>query len=501
MMNRRPNVVIAISIVLAAVLTAVAGWVMAQMREDALASARAAAFNMTLLFERDTQRNFDVYALSLQGVIDAIDDPRLAELPDNLRQSVLFDRSATAKSLGEILVANANGDVIFDSRVSPPRKLNVAGRDYFVAQRDSPHTGLYVSHPMMARDGPDDATIGLSRRLEKPDGSFAGVVVGTMRLDYFRRLMSGIEIGAHGAVTLTLADGTLLMRRPYAPEMIGLNLADSALFQRFGRAREGGFFGIGPVDGVRRWFAFRRVEGYPLVFSVAVAAGDIYTKWRARAWIIGSLTALLDALLIAFAVLLSRQLRRRELLEDELRALAGTDALTALANRRAFEARADHEWLRARRAGQPLAVMMLDVDRFKPFNDRYGHTAGDAALASVARSIGSHARRPADCAARYGGEEFVLLLPDTNAAQALAHAEKLRSAIETLDIPHADSPNNVLTASVGVASTSARDFESWRALVEAADAALYKAKRGGRNRVAVWQPSFARAHQGAGPEL
>ncbi|WP_322043777.1 sensor domain-containing diguanylate cyclase [Paraburkholderia sp. J67] len=501
MMTRRPNVMIIISIVLAAALTAVAGWVMAQMREDALASARAAAFNMALLFERDTQRNFDVYALSLQSVIDTIDDPRLAELPADIRQNVLFDRSATAKNLGAILVANATGDVVFDSRASTPREVNVADRDYFIAQRDSPHTGLYVSRPFIPREGPADASIGLSRRLEKPDGSFAGVVVGTMRLDYFRRLMSGIEIGAHGAVALTLADGTLLMRRPYAPDLIGKSLADSALFQRFEREQEGGFFAIGPVDGVRRWFAFRRVDGYPLVFSVAVAAGDIYTEWRARAWIIGTLTVLLDVSLIALAVLLSRQLRRRELLEDELRALAGTDALTALANRRAFEARADHEWLRARRSGQALAVMMLDVDRFKPFNDRYGHAAGDGALAAVARAIGAHARRPADCAARYGGEEFVLMLPDTNAAQALAHAEKLRSAIETLDIPHADSPNNVLTASVGVASTSASSFESWRALVEAADAALYTAKRAGRNRVAVWQPSLAREPHGAGPDL
>ncbi|WP_321785644.1 sensor domain-containing diguanylate cyclase [Paraburkholderia sp. J94] len=501
MMTRRPNVMIVISIVLAAVLTAVAGWVMAQMREDALASARASAYNMALLFERDTARNLEIYELSLQAVIDALDDPRLAALPDDIRHNVLFDRSATAQHLGVILVTNEAGDVIFDSRASPPREVNVADRDYFLVQRDSPRMGLYVSRPFIPRDGPANATIGLSRRISKPDGSFAGVVVGTMRLDYFRQLMSGVEIGANGVVTLALADGTLLMRRPYAPAMIGKSLADSALLHRFEHVEAGGFFGVGPLDGVRRWFAFRRVDGYPLVFSVAVAAGDIYTEWRARAWIIGSLTALLDVSLIALAMVLTRQLRRRVLLEDELRALAGTDALTALANRRAFEARADHEWLRARRSGQPLAVMMIDVDRFKRFNDRYGHAAGDGALAAVARAIGAHARRPGDCAARYGGEEFVLLLPETSAAQALAHAERLRAALEALAVPHEDSPNGVLTASVGVASTSERGFENWRALIEAADAALYTAKRAGRNRVAVWQPSVAREPQDAGPDL
>ncbi|WP_310632266.1 GGDEF domain-containing protein, partial [Paraburkholderia sp.] len=101
----------------------------------------------------------------------------------------------------------------------------------------------------------------------------------------------------------------------------------------------------------------------------------------------------------------------------------------------------------------------------------------------------------------YGGEEFVLLLPETSAAQALAHAERLRAALEALAVPHEDSPNGVLTASVGVASTSERGFENWRALIEAADAALYTAKRAGRNRVAVWQPSVAREPQDAGPDL
>jgi diguanylate cyclase (GGDEF)-like protein len=497
MMTRRPNVVIAVGIALAAVLTLVAAWVMAQMRHDALASARASAFNMALLFERDTARNFDVYALSLQAVVDAIDDPRLAALPPDIRQNVLFDRSATAKNLGAIFVTNAAGDVVFDSRSVPPRKLNVADRDYFIAQRESPHVGLFLSRPFIPRDGPANATIGMSRRLSNPDGSFAGVVVGTMRLDYFRQLFSGVDIGTNGTMALTLADGTLLMRRPYDPTVIGKSVAESALFQRFQKDQSSGFFTVGPVDGVRRWFALRRVDGYPLVFTVAVASDDIYREWRVRAWIIGTLTAVLDISLIALALMFTRQLRRRGAVEQELRVQAGTDALTSLANRRAFEERADHEWARSRRAGSPLALAMLDVDRFKRYNDRYGHLAGDDALAAVAHAIGAHARRAADCAARYGGEEFVLLLPETGEAQALALAEKVRAAIEALALPHADSPNGVLTVSVGVACTTQSTFADWRALTDAADAALYTAKRSGRNRVAAWLPAATDDAHGA----
>lgn len=504
MMTRRPHAVLAIGIALAAVLTLVAAWVMAQMRHDALASARASAYNMALLFERDTARNFDVYALSLQAVVDALADPRLARLPPDIRQSVLFDRSASAKNLGAILVTDAAGNVIFDSRSLTPRTLNLASRDYFVAQRDAPNAGLYVSRPFIPREGPAQASLGLSRRLSNPDGSFAGIVVGTMRLDYFRQLFSGVDIGTNGAIALTLLDGTVLMRRPYDPLLIGQKPDYAEVFQRFSQTAASGFFATAPVDGVRRWFALRRVEGFPLVFGVAIAAEDIYREWRVRAWIIGSLTALLDASLIALAAMFTRQLRRRGAVEAELRAQAGTDALTSLANRRAFEARAVHEWQRARRAGSALSLALLDVDRFKRFNDHYGHLAGDDALAAVAHAIGAHGRRATDgfanFAARYGGEEFVLLLPEMPEASALALAEKVRAAVEALGVPHADSPSGVLTVSVGVACTTQGAFADWRALVDAADAALYAAKRAGRNRVAAWPPTLAADAHGADVE-
>lgn len=498
MLTRRPNVVLVVAIALSAFVTLVAAWVMAQMRHDALASARAATYNMALLFERDTARNLEVYDLSLQAVIDGLHDPRFASLPADIRQNVLFDRSATARNLGVILVTNATGDVIYDSRLSPPRKVNVADRDYFIVQRDSPHAGLYVSHPLMPREGPMSVSIGLSRRLSNPDGSFAGVVVGSMRLDYFRQLFSGVDLGTEGALALTLTDGTLLMRRPDVPQLIGSNQSAMLPFQRFGRDVAGGFFANGPVDGVRRWFAFRRVEGYPLVFSVALGARDIYREWRMRAWIIGALAGVLDVALIVLGLMLARQFRRRGELERELREQAGTDPLTSLANRRAFESRADSEWLRARRTGNPLALVMLDVDRFKLYNDRYGHLSGDGALASVAHAIGAHARRAGDCAARYGGEEFVLMLPDTAEAQALVVAGQVRAAIEALAVPHQDNPGGVLTVSAGVASTSAAGFRSWRELAEAADQALYAAKRTGRNRVTGWQPDLADDAQGVG---
>jgi len=168
----------------------------------------------------------------------------------------------------------------------------------------------------------------------------------------------------------------------------------------------------------------------------------------------------------------------------QLRVLAREDALTCLANRRRFDEALGEEYRRAMRVGSPLAIVMLDVDRFKSFNDTYGHPGGDACLQALAGVINRLSRRPADLPARYGGEEFVVLLPNTDADGALALAECIRSAMRDLAIPHAGSDFGFATVSVGVAvMTPFVSLQGPAALVEAADAALYEAKRAGRNTV------------------
>ncbi len=173
-------------------------------------------------------------------------------------------------------------------------------------------------------------------------------------------------------------------------------------------------------------------------------------------------------------------------LEDanrRLRVLAQEDGLTRLANRRRFDEVLGTEYRRATRNGSPLAVVMLDVDCFKAFNDTYGHPSGDACLQALAGVLDGRCRRPVDLSARYGGEEFVLLLPNTDAAGALAVAECVHGAVRALAIPHAGSDHGFVTVSVGVAAMVPGRLQGPAALVEAADAALYDAKRAGRNTV------------------
>lgn len=176
--------------------------------------------------------------------------------------------------------------------------------------------------------------------------------------------------------------------------------------------------------------------------------------------------------------------RTRELAESnrKLEHLSTTDALTGIANRRRFDEVLALEWRRATRTGQPLAFAMLDIDWFKPYNDHYGHQAGDACLQRVAQVIADSVCRGTDLVARYGGEEFVFIAADTNAEKALSLAEKLCEEIRSMQLPHEHAPDGFVTVSVGVASMVPALGQDPNMLIQAADQAMYRAKALGRNR-------------------
>ena len=173
-----------------------------------------------------------------------------------------------------------------------------------------------------------------------------------------------------------------------------------------------------------------------------------------------------------------------ETLNQELQSLANRDSLTGVANRRRGDIYLEQVWALLRREKQPLTIIMLDVDHFKTYNDTYGHQAGDECLVQVATALQSELRRPADLIARYGGEEFILVLPNTDSDGAKIIGEKIRSAIESLAIEHAQSTvSNTVTISAGLATCIPNQERTIEGLLRNADIALYGAKRAGRNRV------------------
>ncbi|WP_261543059.1 GGDEF domain-containing protein [Burkholderia multivorans] len=451
-------------------------------RRDARDHAVENARNLMLLIERDVARNIELYDLSLQNVVDGIADPELMRLPPPQRHRVLFDRAATGTYLGSIFVLDAHGNITIDSGTIPARTGNFSERDYFVAHRDAQVKGLYISRPYASRLRGGALTIALSRRIDRPDGSFGGVVVGTLSIDYFRALLDGLAVGRHGSAAIVEDNGTLVSRLPFDARVVGLDLHDSPLFIQARRAGDGVLTGTGAVDGVRRIYVYRQLAGLPLIVDVAPAEADVYRPWRRRAASIVVLMSLFTGFVAWGSLLLSRELRRRQVAEAKLYRLARTDSLTGLDNRGAFDAALAQEARRAARSGRPLSVLFVDVDHFKAFNDYYGHLAGDDVLRRVAQCASRCLRRATDHIARYGGEEFVVTLPDTDAQGAATVAEGIRRAIAALGIEHVKSPYGHVTASIGTA-TDAHGRMDAATLLQRADDALYRAKYGGRNRV------------------
>ncbi len=181
-----------------------------------------------------------------------------------------------------------------------------------------------------------------------------------------------------------------------------------------------------------------------------------------------------------------QNITERKLIEEYIQELAILDALTEIPNRRYFNYFLDEEWRRARRLQHSVSLILSDIDCFKPFNDNYGHMAGDECLKKVSAELSPFARRPGDLVARYGGEEFAVILGNTDAKAAMKIAEEARANVYDINIPHEFSIAELrVTISVGVATALPTSRSSQNALIEAADGALYAAKKGGRNRVSV----------------
>jgi diguanylate cyclase (GGDEF)-like protein len=473
-------IVVLIGLIVTLGFSGIFGGVLWDMARRDRAKALDSASNLVATIANDVSRNIDLYDLSLQAVVDGLKMPEVDRLSPTLRHLILFDRATTAKELGSILVIDRSGEVTTDSRFATPPAVNYSQRDFFLIHQARSRIGLYISRPWVASTG--EYLVSLSRRIDDPDGSFAGVVAGTMRLSYFHDLFRKVKLGADDSITLMRSDGTVLMRAPFNIDSIGADFSASAIFQTFPKLPEGSYESVAVSDGIKRLFAYHQIGEQPLVVTHGLSIDAVYVGWRHDAWLIGSLILFLCGMNVALVVFLARELRRRGSAEQKLAVLATTDALTGLCNRRGFDEAIGREWSRSGRVRDPVALLMIDVDRFKEYNDEHGHQLGDKVLTVIARSIAKSVRRPCDVSARYGGEEFAVLLPGESIEGAMHVAEQIRTGVLSLGAGEA-ARGIVPTVSVGVASMIPGVGSHPCDLIRVADDALYDAKRNGRNRI------------------
>jgi diguanylate cyclase (GGDEF)-like protein len=453
--------------------SAICASIMLDMRRGAEDLARQTMGNLAATIDAEVSRNIELYDLSLRTVVGNMALPELSGVGKSILHLILFDHAATARHFGPIQVFDANGDLSLDASTLTPVKENRADEEYFKVHRDNPDLGLFISRPMLRQS---TYSVVLSRRISGPDGNFAGVVVGSIRFGYFHDLFERLRLGEGDVITVTRRDGMVVMRRPFDLDVVGKTMKPIPDALGASVNESGWFTGTGETDGVKRMFVWS--EGNrPLVVLVGKPWTSILGLWRREAVRIGAIMLALAVFVTLVTLVLVREIGRRARAERQLEELATTDPLTGLINRRKFDRVIDEEWRRAQRQGRPVALLMLDADHFKTFNDSFGHQAGDEVLIGIALCIADSVHRAGDCAARYGGEEFAVLLPGMTSAAALEIAELIRIKVFQWG---ADQPG--VTISVGVASLTPVGMLPWSALLTAADKALYAAKAAGRNR-------------------
>lgn len=424
----------------------------------------------------------------------------------NQRLKAFSDALTGVRTLG---IFDAEGTLIASNR-SPPINRNYSERDYFKSARQDPDPNvLHVSPPFRAVTG--IWVIMLSMRILDEQGKFNGVVAAALDPERFHATLNSVNYTKDMWSAIAHGDGLQFMMVPDRPGQAGMDLAKPGSF--FTRHKETGRLvnimrGKVYSTGEFRMMVLRTIQPQKLQMDKAlvIAVGrdlhKVFGGWQKDAVFRGTLFLLLAFTSIialyrlqraqqsaerhaaAAAAAIHRKNEELEALNEQLRSLALVDGLTGVANRRRFDEMIENEWRRCRRDHAPLALLIIDIDYFKNYNDHYGHQAGDACLKQIASLLKGGVSRETDLVARYGGEEFVCLMPESSLAGALSKAESLRSGIETANIRHEYSSTAPrVTVSIGVAARTPDDNGTVSTLIAEADEALYRAKHQGRNRV------------------
>nr|WP_189659748.1 sensor domain-containing diguanylate cyclase [Pseudomonas farsensis] len=474
-------------------------WKVMASRERALEEINTHGLNLTQALVTYSEGIVRQSSVLLLGLVERLETEGSGPAQIKRLRELVGRQQPLMPQMSGITVYSRDGHWLMSSNRAIPVGANSSDRAYFIHHRDNPSREPFIGLPIRSRAN-QEWVITISRRFNDAQGEFAGVVAVTLGVENFLRLFGQLDVGQQGAISLTYTDGSLLVRYPFREQDMGRNFSHSPIYAKYLQGQTVGTASFSSsLDGVERLYAFRKSDKLPLVTTVALGKREALAAWQFEALLSLLVVSGLLGLTGAIGWLLIGAMRRRDVAEDELRVaqqqlvasnqqleqLAMHDALTGLANRRSFDETLAQESGRARRSATSLALLMIDIDYFKRYNDHYGHLAGDACLQRVATMLASCTRRPPDLLARYGGEEMAVILPETDSAGAAVVARAMLERLSLEPIAHHDSPFAQVTVSIGIACASGADADSLQSLVQRADAALYVAKDAGRNRLHI----------------
>ena len=593
-----------------AAILGVSGWREWTARDAVLRGAETEMANVARSLTQHAEDSLDLLDSGVVGVVSRLEMDGTAPITIAKLRILLEARKKAIERIHSLAIIDDQGNWL----TSPGTIGSTLSDDAFFRYHQlSLKREPYVGRPVKSLlDG--EWVVTLSRRFNKPDGSFGGVVIATISSKYLSHFYEQFEIGRNSSVSLTHGDGLMIARNPSNETFVGRSVSDTPFFRDANLQRPSGAYHFkSPLDNAERVSFFKRSSRFPLLLIATIDKDELLAPWRAAAisrmlyvvalvmliavigavlvrqlqrgqrmaaalvekeahfrllaegssdmvtrigldehlryvspssvrvvgWrpnqLIGTpalagvnpedlpaVQAVVDAMKrgereearltyrnshrqngevwlestmrvtrkdngrVDGVVAISRDISEHKKLETRLETLAIEDSLTGLANRRRFDERLKEEWARAYRDRSSLALLMIDVDHFKAYNDEYGHPAGDACLRLVAKIIAAETQRAGDLAARYGGEEFAMLLPNTDAVGCAQVGERIRKAIYDAGLVHdSNQAAGCVTASVGGATCrpALERTAGVSSLVEAADRALYAAKDAGRNRL------------------
>lgn len=486
------------SVLLIVALIAINAWHLWQTYHSALVKSQTATMNLTQALSQHASDTFAQAEATLEELAAQINTlgtgagqlPRLHQL---FRQ-----KTEGLKQISAISLFDATGQMIVTAMDRLPVVNEYADRDYFIYHRDHPELSLRIGNAIRSR-ATNALIVPISRRLNHPDGSFAGVLLESILLDHFRSFYTKFMISDDSTLMMLLNNGTVLYRHPYDEKIIGTTIAGSPLYRDNIRQNRSGIVTSAlTADTGQKVYSYTHLKQFPVIVTTGLSLDQTMADWRQDAFNHVVMTLIFTVMIAAVSLLMMRQVRARMRAETELihaqrelrklnlslEKLARSDGLTGLYNRRHFDLSLVNEFNRALRAQRELGLILLDVDYFKQFNDLYGHVAGDDCLKRIGQALNNLPLRHRDLVARYGGEEFIVLLPDTDRDGAMAVAQRIHDEIVGLNIPHQGSPTGILTPSIGVfVGLPVAGQDTPTRLVVKADSALYQAKHQGRNQI------------------
>ncbi|QLG92692.1 GGDEF domain-containing protein [Pseudomonas yamanorum] len=495
-MKRDTRLAVLLLLVICCSLASLTVWKVLASRERALEEVDVHGLNLTQALATYSEGIVRQSSLLLLGLVERLETEGSGPAQIQRLSALVHRQEPLMPQLSGITIYDNRGRWLMSSNRPTPVGANSSDRAYFIHHRDDPSREAFIGPPIQSRANLE-WVITVSRRFNDASGAFAGVVAVTLGIENFLRLFGGIDVGQEGAIGLSYTDGTLLVRYPFREQDMGRNFSKSPIYAKYLVDQSVGTASFtSSLDGVERLYAFRKSDRLPLITTVALGKHEALAAWRMEALLSAVVVTGLLGLTGLIGWFLILDIRRRTEVEDQLRQtqqlllssnrqlelLAMKDALTGLANRRCFDERLAMEVRRAKREGKPLALLMIDIDYFKLFNDSLGHVAGDACLQAVGRVLEDCVRRPSDLVARYGGEEIGIIMPDTDSDGAAVVAQLILDRLKQENIPHNSSPFGRLSVSIGIATAVGSGLGNLQGLIEMADQALYNAKALGRNR-------------------